>query len=381
MKKILILILIVALLAVGFAGCNKAPAEEPMEPETEAEEQKTESEPSEDGYEIAMITDKGDITDVGFNQYTFAAVKEYAEANGISYKYYKPLDANDAEYLASIELAIKGGAKIIVVPGFLWGSAIYQAQDMYPETSFILLDTTPYAADFSDFTVGDNVYSVIWAEEQVGFFAGYAAVKDGYTKLAYFGGQAVPAVIKYGYGFIAGADYAAKEMGIDDVEVKFHYTGDFIPTPKNQTTCATMYADGTEVIFAAGGGITFSTIAAAEAVDGKIIGVDVDQSALSETIITSAMKFLGLAVKTGLESYYAGDFLGGVDDFYHIGNAGLGMEMENAKFNVFTTADYDAVVALLKDADNGVAAGIPTNDTHKAPTDIETEVVKVIVVE
>lgn len=361
MKKLLVLVLAVVMLASMFTGCAG------------------------EKYEIAMITDKGDITDMGFNQYTYQAVKEYAEANDKTYKYYKPLDANDTEYLSSIDLAIKGGAKIIVVPGFLWGSAIYQAQDLYPDIKFILIDTTPYKSDFSDFTTKENVYSVLYAEEQVGFFAGYAAVKDGYTKLAYFGGQAVPAVVKYGYGFIAGADYAANEMGLTDVEVKYHYTGDFAPTPKNQTTCATMYADGTEVIFAAGGGIVFSTIAAAEASGGKIIGVDVDQSGLSDTIITSAEKYLGLAVKNGLQSYYDDNFLGGVmagkADFYTIENDGVGMQMANAKFNTFSDADYAGVVALLKDSSNGVAAGIPINDNPADVTEIATDVVKIIVVE
>ena len=67
---------------------------------------------------------------------------------------------------------------------------------------------------------------------------------------------------------------------------------------------ASWYADGTEVIFSCGGGIYLSATAAAEAADEKVIGVDVDQSAESDTIITSAMKELKTSVIDSLTALY-----------------------------------------------------------------------------
>ena len=361
MKKILIVALSLLMLAGIFAGCK----------------------PAESTYEIAMITDKGDIDDKSFNQTTYEAIQAYANANDKTYKYYKPIEATDAEYFAAVELAIKAGAKVVVTPGWMFGPAIFKAQDEYPDTHFIIIDTSPHSADYSEFRTGDNVYSVVYKEEQVGFFAGYAAVKDGYTKLGYLGGQAVPAVIKYGWGFIAGANYAAKEMGLDSVEIKYHYTGDFDATPKNQTTSATMYANGTEIIFAAGGKVGESAMAAAEAAGGKVIGVDVDQSGMSDTVVTSAMKFLALAVEVGLDGHYAGSFPGGQNAVYDISNDGVGMEIANARFNVFTADDYADIVAKMQDETTGIAASIPVpaSDSTGGPEAVVTEIVTVEVIQ
>ena len=164
---------------------------------------------SQEKYEIAMITDKGTIDDKSFNQGTWEGVKAFADANGKSYQYYKPTEISDAAYLEAIGLAVDGGAKMVVCPGCLFEVAVYEAQTKYPDVSFILIDGTPHTADYVTFETKSNVLCFLFAEEQVGFYAGYAAVKDGFTKLGYQGGQSVPAVVRYGYGFLQGAEAAA----------------------------------------------------------------------------------------------------------------------------------------------------------------------------
>lgn len=386
MKKLLVLMLALVMVMSVFVGCvDKAEeTETPVEPEeevTEVEEPEVEEPEVEEveGYELAMITDAGEIDDKSFNQGTWEGIVKYAEDNGLTYKYYKPTEVSDAAYLAAIDLAIQGGAKVVVTPGFLFASAIYEAQDLYPETSFILLDADPHTADWSTFRIEANVYSIYYAEEQSGFLAGYAAVKEGYTKLGFMGGMAVPAVVRFGYGFVQGAEYAALEMGVEAVEVKYHYTGNFESNPENQATAAAMYADGTEVIFAAGGKVGNSVMAAAEAAGAKVIGVDVDQSPESETVITSAMKELGISVYMGLEGFYAGEFKGGVIETLDITVDGVGLPMETSRFEVFTDADYTALYdAMVADTD-GIRSNIATD--AEAATDIPTEVVTVTIVE
>ena len=183
MKKLLVFMLALVLVASVFAGCaNKV---EETETATEAEEaeatveETTEVEETVEGYELAMITDAGEIDDKSFNQGTWEGLKKYAEDNGLTYKYYKPTEVSDSAYLAAIDLAIQGGAKVVVTPGFLFEPAIYEAQDLYPDTSFIILDGTPHTADYATFRIEANVYSIFYAEQQAGFLAGYAAVKDG----------------------------------------------------------------------------------------------------------------------------------------------------------------------------------------------------------
>ena len=216
MKKGLALILALCLVlsTLALAGCQKineetsvAASTEPSE--TMSEEPSVEPSVSESmeptGYEIAMITDKGTIDDKSFNQGTWEGVQAFAEANGKTCQYYKPTEVSDAAYLDAIGLAIQGGAKVVVCPGYLFEVAIYEAQTMYPDTTFILIDGAPHTADYSTFRTDPNVLSIFFAEEQAGFFAGYAAVKDGFTKLGFQGGMSVPAVVRYGYGFLQGA--------------------------------------------------------------------------------------------------------------------------------------------------------------------------------
>ncbi|HEY8395445.1 MAG TPA: BMP family ABC transporter substrate-binding protein, partial [Bacilli bacterium] len=196
----------------------------------------------------------------------------------------------------------------------------------------------------------------LYAEQQVGFLAGYAAVYEGHRKIAFMGGMAVPAVVRYGQGFIYGADYAAKELGLTDVEIQYHYTGDFEANQKNQTTAATLYSQGTTIIFACGGAVGQSVMAAAANSEnnGKVIGVDVDQSAESDTVITSATKGIGISAYRALESFFGGDWeaeVGGKSITLDAAKDGVGLVMgETARFEHFTKAQYDAIYdKLVKD--------------------------------
>lgn len=324
-----------------------------------------------EGYEIALITDKGNIDDKSFNQGSWEGVVEFAKANKVTHQYIKPEEASDAGYLAAIDNAVTSGAKVIVTPGFLFEVPIFEAQTKYPEVKFILLDGTPHTADYATFETKANVASVLYAEEQSGYLAGYAAVKDGNTKLGFMGGMAVPAVQAFGYGYLQGAEAAAAELGMADgaVTVTYHYTGDFAETDTNKATAKTMYQEGTQVIFACGGSVGKSVMAAASESGTKVIGVDVDQRYDSDTVITSATKGLGASVAAVLESIYktnSWDTYAGKSTVFNASNNGVGLptavigdEKANAfdRFASFDKAAYDAVFATLA---NGSVAPIRT---------------------
>ena len=318
-------------------------------------------------FEIAMVTDIGTIDDKSFNQGTWEGIEEYAEANDKTYHYFQPTAQSTEIYLDMIEQAVNAGAKIIVTPGFLFEEPIFIAQDMYPDVSFVLLDGVPHNADYSEFRTEKNAVGILYAEEQSGFLAGYAAVKEGYTKFGFMGGMAVPAVIRFGYGYVQGIEHAAKELGLKDLQINYHYTGGFAATPEAQSLAASWYADGVEVIFACGGAVGNSVMAAAEAAGGKVIGVDVDQSPESETVITSATKGLAPSVVQTLTKFYAGEFPGGETLVLDASNDGVSLPMETSKFETFTQEDYDAIFAklvaneveLLKDTDAASVVEIP----------------------
>ena len=323
-------------------------------------------------YEIAMVTDIGTIDDKSFNQGTWEGIVAYADANGKTYNYYQPTAQSTDIYLDMIEQAVNAGAKIVVTPGFLFEQPIFIAQDMYPDVSFVLIDGNPNDGDWSkadgpEYRTEMNAVGIVYAEEQAGFLAGYAAVMDGNTKLGFMGGMAVPAVVRFGYGFVQGAEYAAKEMGLKDLVMNYHYTGGFDATPEAQALAASWYNSGIEVIFACGGAVGNSVMAAAEAANGKVIGVDVDQSGESETVITSSMKGLASSVEQTLADFYAGNFPGGQAVVKDAAVDGVSLPMETSKFETFSQADYDAIYAklvageitLLKDSDIASVAEIP----------------------
>ena len=379
MKRFLSILLALTM-ALSLAACggnaNQTSTPETSSPAPEA------SAPAAEGYELALITDVGTIDDKSFNQGAWEGLAQYATEKNITHKYYQPTEKTDDAYLSAIDLAIKGGAKVVVTPGYLFEPAIFKAQDLYPETMFVLLDGSPQDGTYTEFRIEKNVYSIFYAEEQAGFLAGYAAVKDGYKKLGFMGGMAVPAVVRFGYGFLQGADYAAKELGMKkgDVEIKYTYVGNFNATPENQTLAASWYQGGTEVIFACGGAVGNSVMSAAEAANGKVIGVDVDQYAESNTVITSSMKMLGKSVYDALAAYYAGSFPGGQSVSLDVTVGGVGLPMANSRFNKFSQADYDAIYKKLVNNENNLASGLAKDTDAETATAVPVELVNVVLV-
>ena len=357
-SKLISALLCVSMVATMLVGCGakEAPAAPAAEEtateaadtaETEAPQATASEANAEGGYELALVTDLGTIDDKSFNQGAWEGMKKYAEENGISYKYYQPQEGTTDAYVETIGLAVEGGAKLVVCPGFLFEEPVFIVQDQYPDVHFILLDGEPHNGDYSEFKTNDTVMPILFQEDQAGYLAGYAAVKDGMTKLGFMGGMAVPAVIRYGYGFVQGADAAAKELGVN-VEVMYNYTGAFAATPEAQAMAASWYQNGTEVVFGCGGAVGNSVMAAAEEAGTKVIGVDVDQSGESDTVITSAMKMLSNSVYDGVKAFYDGSFPGGQTSVFTAENDGVGLPMETSKFESFTQADYDALFADMK---------------------------------
>lgn len=313
-------------------------------------------------YEIALVTDVGNIDDKSFNESAWIGVKEYAKKHKVSYAYYRPTEDTTNSRLEAIDAAVEKGAKIIVCPGYLFAEAIGTAQNTYPDVAFILLDTSAPEQK-------DNVYSILYKEEQAGYLAGYAAVKEGYRKLGYLGGMAVPAVVRFGYGYIQGADAAAVELGLaaGAITIEYAYAGGFGPAPEIKTKMDGWYGAGTEVVFACGGGIYLSVIASAEAIAGKkIIGVDKDQAFESELIITSAMKDITNSVLLALGSFYDNNKAWDTDHAGKIVTLGAAEDCvglpKGASWRLtnFTVAEYDAlfakIVAKTVVIDDGIVA-------------------------
>ena len=368
-------------------------------------------------YKVAMITDYGDITDQSFNQTTYEACKAFAEKNNIEFKYYKPAGDNTADRVAMIESAVEEGFNVIVMPGYAFGGAIVEAAPQHKDVKFIALDVAkgdlleagvakagekydynPDNWELEKYVDMSNVYCAIYQEELCGYMAGYAAVKLGYKNLGFLGGMAVPAVQRYGYGFVQGVNAAAAELKLTDVKVNYVYGGQFFGDADITAKMDTWYAGGTQVVFACGGGIYTSAVDAAKKVEGaKVIGVDVDQAGVianyaagegadQATIdgykaltVTSAMKGLYPAtydtltdvIINGNWANYAGKIatLGLVSaDDPTLNYVQIPMDSTQWADGAFTQDDYKALVKAMFDGTLTVS-----NDTTKEPKDFAAE--------
>ena len=347
-------------------------------------------------YKVAMITDYGDITDQSFNQTTYEACKAFAEANGVDFQYFKPAGDNTAARVAMIESAVDQGYNVIVMPGYAFGAAIAETAPKFSDVKFIALDVS--AGDLGEgFEVPANLYCAVYQEELCGYMAGYAAVKLGYKNLGFLGGMAVPAVQRYGYGFVQGVDAAAAELKLTDVKVNYAYGNQFFGDADITAAMDTWYAGGTEIVFACGGGIYTSAVDAAKKVEGaKVIGVDVDQAAVianyaagegadAATVegykaltVTSAMKGLYPAtfdtltdvIVNGNWEKYSGkiDTLGLVSADDPAANyVQIPMESTQWADGKFTQDDYKTLVKAMFDGTLTVS-----NDITKAAKDFAT---------
>ena len=359
MKKKLLSILLILAMVFCFAACGGN--DEPAVDEPAGDDQGTavdfdaiddNCESADGTYQIAMVTDVGQLKDGSFNQFTWNGCKAYASQNGKTYKYYQPANgsqATDEDRIKAMTDACEAGAEVLVTPGFLQETALAAVAPQYPEVQFIFVDGWDLGLD--------NVVGVSYQEEQAGYLAGYATVMEGYTKLGYSGGGggSNPACIKYGYGFAQGANDAAGEKGVTvEMRYSWEHGSSFSDSPELTAMLKGWYEAGTEVIFMCGGSMFNSGKDAAEAAEAALIGVDVDQSNLSEAVVTSAMKDLAGSVMLTLGKYYDGGAL--INGSMTLGAAddAVGIPTGTWSLENWTVEDYEALYAKVKSGEIAV---------------------------
>ena len=376
MKKFLAFVM-AASMALSLAACGgSTPASSTASTTTEAtSEAASAASTSGSKTDVAFVTDVGNIDDQSFNQYTWQGVQDFCSANSLNANYYRPTEDSDAARLEQMDNAVNDGAKAVVVAGYLFGSSIAEAQAKYPDVQFLALDVS--TADLGDKAPTSNTALITYKEEQAGYLAGYAAVYDGYKELGFLGGMAVPAVIRYGYGFVQGADAAAKEIGATDVNIKYWYSGGFAATDEVKNKMDGWYSEGTEVVFACGGPVCESCDAAAQANGGKMIGVDVDQSGRFDTVVTSAMKGLAESVNEALtdalnNGWKFTDAYAGKQAVLGAAENCVGLPMSTSKFTKFTQEQYDAMYAAIVDGSLVIDDSFDV-DVHPAVTNVTVD--------
>lgn len=297
------------------------------------------------GYELALITDGQDVESGGINQSAWEGLKTYGDTFEVSYQWYQPKEASTAAFAETIAEAVKNGARLVICSGPLFEAAVYDAQTAYPEISFLCIDAEPISST-GEAKCENNVYSLHFNEEQIGFLAGYSAVQEGYTRLGFMGTMAIPSIISYGAGFLQGVDLAARERETQ-VEVTFGYTGSYLATPETQTLASTWYLNNIQCIFACGGDIASSVMVAAEAAGAVLICADTDRYADSDSVLTSSIKNVKTSVFNGINAFYSGNFPGGQVLDLSAEQGGVALAMDHARFVNFTKTQHNEILALL----------------------------------
>lgn len=309
---------------------------------------------------VAMVTDSGDINDQSFNEATYKAIKQYCEKRDIDYQYFKPVNDSDADKIQSIQMALDQKYNVLVLPGFAFGYSVEKTVNVFP-AKFLAIDVA--SSNFTEkFSYPENLCTVTYNEEIAGFMAGYAAIKLGYRNLGFLGGAAASSVKRYGYGFVQGIEYAAEELGLDDVSLVYGYGNQYYGDADITAAMETWYSHGTEIVFSCGGGIYTSVCEAACKYKGKVIGVDVDQKELIDgtygegMCVTSAIKRIDFTVEVVLDQISDGSFtkeVGGTDQVLGLLSTDLkknfvGLAYENTQFNDdFTLDDYSELNSKL----------------------------------
>ena len=366
MKKILALLLaLVLVLSLAACGAKKEEpkaAEQPATKVTDNADEVADNMTSSDGkYEVAFVTDVGQLKDKSFNQGTYDGVKLYANNNGLSYKYYQPANgdaATDDDRYDAMKSACENGAKVVVAAGFMQGTSLERAAKDFPDTKFVFIDGWGMGLD--------NVVGIAFNEQECGYLAGYAVVKEGYEKLGFCGGGGGtnPACCRYGYGFVQGANAAAAEMG-KQIEINYTwlYGASFSASPEMQSLTSGWYETGTEVIFAAGGSIFQSIAAAASANDKFVVGVDVDQSYESDTVITSALKGVSEAASWAIGKAYDGSWAS-LNGFVSLGAADGAVGLPEATWSLknYSVDEYKAQLADIVSGKLEIKSDVLEND-------------------
>lgn len=353
---------LIFLMAVSLSACGVKEEKDRQQ----AEDNSAEESISKDGtYEIAFISGEGELDDASFHEGSWEGIAEYADENRITYSYYRPAADTRQAREEAVRTAAKKGAKIIISQGYPFEEVIAHMQNEYPKIQFLMLDAKPRKSG-QKAELASNVHCILFREEEAGYLAGYAAVREGYTRLGFLGGKEIAPVQRFGSGFIQGAEYAAMEME-REITLKYQYTDTFLPSDEVQQKSKEWYEDGVQVIFACNGGASVSVMQTAEELDGKVIGVDADQSAVSPTVLTSAGKNLKGAVTEALDTLYEN---GGVWSGKQAGKTitlgakeegvGLPQEEEAWRFENFTQRDYRKIYRGLKRGEQEILSGTAT---------------------
>ncbi len=302
---------------------------------------------------IGFVTDTGGIDDKSFNQGTWEGIEEYCANNGVGATYVESTDS--AQVKSNLEqMTATEGIEIVVGSGFNFANDMYEVAKENPDTDYVIIDAEPTNPETGEVEPLDNVASFLFNEQEAGYLVGYVAgTMTESNRVGFIGGQEIPPVQKFGWGFVQGVNDANPEATVD-----YQYAGTFTDATVGNTIAETMIKQGSDIIFASAGGTNDGIVKAGidNTVNGTptyIIGVDRDmyedglytdsEGTEKSVILTSAIKMVGHAAYEGIDGHFNGSFPGGETTTLGLTDEGVGMPAENPNLE-------DSVVTEANDA-------------------------------
>ena len=305
-------------------------------------------------FKVGMLIDSGTIDDKSFNQGTWEGILAYTdEHSNVSGQYVQPTGETTADYLSAADNLILAGHDIVIAPGYKFEEAITELQEMNPDISFVILDGEPSS-------LAKNTTAIYFAEHEAGFLAGIAAALQSNTgKIGFVGGMKIPAVERFGWGYLAGVAYANKHYDTEVEVVDYQYQGTFYDVQAGQMIASGMYDKGIDIIFSAAAAVGNGVINEAKArtevgEECYVIGVDVDQYEEGlmvdgkSVILTSAIKCIDTAIYEILTAYGEGYFPGGEVIRMDVKTNGVGLPVVNPNLTTDTQEKIDEVLGEIK---------------------------------
>ena len=269
----------------------------------------------EDNLKVSLILDEGGVNDASFNESAWNGALAAKEKYGIEVNYIEAKQESD--YASNIENAIDQEADLIIGVGFKLANTIEKAAKLYPEQKFA-------AIDCSYENIPSNVQPILFNEEEAGYAAGLVAANMTKTnKIGFVGGMDIPSVTN----FLIGFEKAIKEEN-KDIEVLSQYANSFTDSSKGRVIAEQMIKNKADIIFTAGGGVNFGVFEACKEKNIKAIGVDMPSNYIEpNTIITSALKNVGVGVELTIQDLVNEQFEGGKVKMFDLTNGGVGYEI------------------------------------------------------
>ena len=264
---------------------------------------------------VGMAYDVGGRGDQSFNDSAAAGLDQAIDEFGMESQ---ESEAEDGEAESAREERLRtfadAGYDPIIAVGFAYAASIGKVAEEYPDVHFAIIDDSSVEAD--------NVASLVFAEEQGSFLVGAAAaLKTETDQIGFVGGVETPLIQKFEAGYVAGAESVNPDIEVDVTYLTQvpDFSG-FADPAKGKTAAQGMYDNGADIVYHASGGSGGGVFEAASESGNWAIGVDSDQyntadPSVQESILTSMLKNVNVAVYEYLSQVNDGDFPSGVTTY------------------------------------------------------------------